>query len=256
MFCCAVAAASPTAAQPSGLLLRWSNCAADGGIVNRVFACNTNAGNERIVCSYQTDAPIVDASGAEITVDLRADAAALPIWWQFKQSGTCRLNSLSMNLAADPLWVNCADQWNGQASGGIGAYNIGLLAANMSRIRAAAAVPQSALFTVLPGTEYFVVNFIVNHTKTVGTGSCAGCTTPMCILFAGLLITTPVAANDRLFNTPLDGNHDHWVGWQGGVAQSPRLACDSNGCNYEFGCSVSPVPTRHSTWGAVKSLFR
>jgi hypothetical protein len=208
------------------------------------------------VCSYQTDATIADVSGAEITVDLRADASALPPWWQFKNTATCRLTSLGMTTSADPAWTGCVDQWNGQAAGGIGAYSIGLLAPNMARIRAVAAVPSSALFTVEPGIEYFLCSFSINHTKTVGAGSCAGCTTPMCLLFANLLVTTPVAANNRVFNTPQDGVSSHWAGWQGGVAENPRIVCDADGCNYAFDCWVAPVATRTKGWAAVKALFR
>lgn len=250
------AAASTAAAPASGLLLRWNHCAGDGGVANRVFACNTNSGSERLVCSYQTDAAIANVSGAEITVDIRTTSAALPLWWQFRNTGTCRVSGLSMNFTADANWVSCMDQWNGLASGGLGAYNIGALAPNMARIRAAGAVSQQSLVAADPGLEYFVCNFVVNHQKTVGTGACTGCTTPACILFASLVITTPVAANNRTFTAPLDGNHDHWVGWQGGVAQSPHIVCDQDGCNYQYGCSASPVPTATATWGAVKSLYR
>jgi hypothetical protein len=243
-------------AQPSGLVLRWNQCAADGGIKNRVFACNTNVGSERLVCSYETGTTIAQVSGAEITVDIRAASTSLPLWWQFRNTGTCRVSSLALNFTADPNAVNCVDQWSGQASGGIGAYQIGLLAPNMARIRAAGAVPQAALFQVDPGIEYFVCNVTVNHQKTVGAGACSGCVTPVCVLFASLVITTPVAADNRTFTTPRDGNSDHWVGWQGAVAQSPHVVCDQDGCNYQFGCSASPVATRGSTWGALKSLYR
>ena len=249
-------ACPPARAAPGGVILRWSHCRADGGTQNRSFACNTNLGSERLVCSWQTDATIANVSGSEVTVDVRADASALPLWWQFKNTGTCRLTALGMNLTADDSWTGCVDQWSGLASGGIGAYSIGLLAPNMARIRAVAAVPQSALFTVEPGIEYFVCNFTVSHVKTMGSGACGGCTTPVCLLFAKLVVTTPVAANNRVFNTPADGASSHWVGWQGGVAQNPRIVCDADGCNYHFGCWVAPVSTRGSGWGAVKALFR
>ena len=244
------------APNPAGVDLRWSNCIADGGTGNRSFACNANAGVDVLVCSYQTDAPIVNVNGAELTVDIRVDASALPLWWQFKNTGTCRNTALAMNLVANPAWVNCVDQWGGQAAGGIGLYGIGFLAANMARIRAAAAVPLSALFDVFPGNEYFVANFTISHTKTVGTGACSGCTTRACILFAKLVVTTSGGAGDRTFTQPKDGNVSHWVGWQGGVASNPQIVCDADGCNYQFGCIVPPVATRAASWGALKDLYR
>ena len=256
MFGLLVLASNATATNPSGVNMRWTQCAGDGGPSSKVFACNSNVGVDRMVCSFVSATPIADVSGAEFTLDIRTDSNSLPLWWQFKNIGTCRNNALGMNVIADPAAIVCEDAWSGQAFGGIGAYNIGQLAPNMARIRAAAAVPQAALLQVAVGIEYFTANFTVNHLKTVGLGACTGCKTPACILFAELVITTAVAANNRVLNVPKDGNNSNWIGWQGGAADTPRIVCDTNGCNYEFGCSVPPVSVRPSTWGAVKSLYR
>jgi hypothetical protein len=244
------------APNPGGLDLRWANCIADGGTPNRSFACNTNTGVEVLVCSYQTDATILNASGAELTVDIHADASALPLWWQFKNTGTCRGTALAMNLVANPNWVNCVDQWNGQGSGGIGLYGIGFIGPDMARIRAAAAVPISSLFDVFPGSEYFVANFTINHTRTVGAGACTGCAIPACILFAKLVVTTNGGAGDRTFTLPRDGANSHWVGWQSGVASNPVIVCDADGCNYHLDCILPPVANRTTGWGALKRLYR
>jgi hypothetical protein len=252
----ALAPAAHAAVNAAGVDLRWANCIADGGTPSRSFACNTNVGTEVLVCSYQTDAPILNASGAELTVDIRVDAASLPLWWQFKNTGTCRSSALTMNLVANPNWVNCIDQWSGQASGGIGLYGIGFIAPDMARIRAAAAVPVSGLFDVFPGSEYFVANFSINHTRTVGTSACGGCLMAACVLFAKLVITTSTGAGDRTFTQPKDGANSHWVGWQGGAAGTPQIVCDADGCNYHFSCTVPPVANRAASWGALKSLYR
>ena len=84
----ALASVAGAVPNPCGVNVRWANCLGDGGTSNRAFACNTNAGSERIVCSYQTDVVIPNVSGAEITIDIRANAASLPLWWQFKNAGT------------------------------------------------------------------------------------------------------------------------------------------------------------------------
>jgi hypothetical protein len=236
--------------------MRWVNCIADGGLANRSFACNTNSGSEVLVCSYQTDAPILNVTGAELTVDVHADAAALPLWWQFKNTGTCRGPALGMNMVANPNWVNCVDQWSGQATGGIGLYGIGFIAPDMARIRAVGAVPAASIFDVFPGTEYFVANITISHIRTVGAGACTGCSTPACALFANLVITTSGGTGDRTFTQPKDGASSHWVGWQSGVPNNPQIVCDADGCNYHFTCIIPPVAGRASTWGALKSLYR
>ena len=229
-----------------GTNIRWQGCFGDGGAQNRAFACNTNTGTSNIlVGSFEIGADILQASGNEVVVDI-ASAGPLPAWWGFKNAGTCRQNSLSMNFSLPGTAVNCADWASGQAAGGIGAYNIGLGGPNAARIVAAIAVPASALADLFAGQEYFSYNIVINNAKTVGTGLCAGCTTPVCIVFNSLKVTTQVAANDRTVAGPTNGTDSNYATWQGGVGvQSTR----GSGC-------PAATPTRNSTWGQVKGLYR
>jgi hypothetical protein len=108
---------------PGGVNLTWSRCHGEGlGTQNRAFACDTNDGAEVLVVSFVLDAPLAQASGNEVVIDLVSQDDPIPLWWDFKNAGACRQTSLGMNLAEDPGDVVCANWQGGVASGGIGAY--------------------------------------------------------------------------------------------------------------------------------------
>ncbi len=238
-------AASVASAAP-GVNLRWTNCFGDAGLINRNFACNVNTGNNTLVGSFEMGADILAASGNEVVIDIAAADAVLPAWWGFKNAGTCRTLSQSMNFVLPGTAAVCADWSAGQAAGGIGAYNIGARGPNTARIVAAIAVPASALADLFPAQEYFSYNLVMNNAKTVGTGACTGCLVPVCIVYNSVKVTTQVPANDRILAGPTNGTDSNFATWQGGG--NPQTPGGS-------GCPAA-TPTRSSTWGAVKSLYR
>ena len=233
-----VAAAAP------GVNIRWNLCYGDGGVINKNYVCNSNSGTNVAVGSFELGADIAQASGNEIVIDI-ATAGPVPAWWQFKNVGTCRSTSLGLN-GINPAAVNCPDWASGQSAGGIGAYNIGIAGPNTARIVAALAVPASALADLFAGQEYFSYNMTINNAKTVGTGSCAGCSVGACIVFNSVKVTTQIAANDRVLSGSANGADSDFCTWQGSIGvTSPR----GSGCG-------GATPTRNATWGAVKSLYR
>jgi len=244
LFALTSVAASTAHAGP-GVNLRWSDCFGDGGASNRSFACNTNAGSNVLVGSFVLSSPIANVSGQRIGVDLSATTTTLPDWWMFRNAGTCRTTSLGFNVTANPNDVVCVDWAAGQSAGGIGAYNTelgtidGSLSAQHRRLKIALAVPLSALADLVAGTEYYSCNVTVNNAKTVGTGACAGCTTPMCIVLNSVKVTT---------NTP---------GGAGDVTLGNASAANSNIVTWQgTGPNCLLVPTKNVTWGSVKSLYR
>ena len=257
--------ASAALAAPTlpGINVRWDNCYADGGIMNKAFACDTNAGTELVVMSVQLDTAMPDVSGMEIRVSLKPSAPTLPAWWLFRSGPVgpgdgCRPSSLSFVASPVNPLTNCADWGAGQEVGGIGAYRVDEIGPGSSVALIASAVPPSALALLDPVTEYVVGELRIDHAKTVGTGSCGGCDTPVCILFTSLNITTPVLANNRLFTAGANGESSQIVTWQNG--QLANLVNHCNGtfdCTTQFDCvNASPTASRHSTWGAVKALYR
>lgn len=225
----------------AGVNLRWDRCFGDAGTQNKAFACDTNTGSDVLVCSFEVAAEILQATGQEVTIDLVATATTLPGWWEFKNAGTCRQLSLTMNTALSPTAVVCSDWSSGQSLAALRGYSSSFFGPNSARIRINSAVANESAAHLFPGMEYFVCNVVINHAKTVGTGACAGCTVPVCLVFHDQ-ITTPVAADDVLLTA---GAHvgSNFATWQGPTGPAP------------FGCPY-PVPTQRSTWGAVKSLYR
>jgi len=251
-------ATTASAATLPGINIRWDQCFSDGGVMNKTFACNTNTGSEQAILSLQLDSEISRTSGMEIRISLKAAAATLPAWWELNNPGTCRQTSLTFLASPVVTPGACVDWGGGGQIGGIGAYNIDALGPASAVLLTVAAVSQSNLQDLLPVTEYIVGGLRINHVKTVGTGACAGCNVPVCILFTSLNVTQPLGVGDHLFTQGANGVGSQVIHWQNG--QLTNLVNHCNGtfdCNTQFDCVLaSPTVTRQSTWGAVKSLYR
>ena len=241
-----LAVAASVATAGPGVNLRWSSCFGDGGALNKAFTCNTNAGTNQLVGSFELAANMIGVSGNEQVIDLASASATLPAWWQFKNTGTCRQTALSVNFAMNALNVVCADWGAGQSNGAIGAYNIGYLSPNRARIIMASAVPPSLLQDLFAGTEYWSFNLLISNAKTVGTGACAGCSTPVCIALSSINVTTQEQARNRKLSGPTNGTDSNYSTWQGGGVPVTGLGS---------GCPAA-TPSQNRTWGQVKSLYR
>ena len=235
-----VAAAGP------GVGLHWNACIGDGGLVNKNFACNTNTGTNTLVGTFELGDNLPGVVGTEIVIDLASADPTLPAWWAFKNVGTCRATSLVMNATISPIAAICADWASGAAAGGIGAYNIGARGANTARIVAALAVAADAAADLGPGQEYFSFNLLINNLKSVGTGSCAGCNNPVCIVFNSINVVPPAPAVGVKLTGPSNGTDSHFATWQGGAGVVVGAL---------IGCPAA-TPTTNKTWGQVKTLYR
>lgn len=241
------------ASAAAGTNLRWSNCFGDAGTQNKTFACASNLAGQTLVGSFELGADLIDVSGVELVIDVATASAVLPPWWQFKNAGACRASSLTLNGTISPLAVNCVDWAAGAAAGGLAAYSVGTTAIpglNTARIIGGLAVAASALAPLVAAQEYFAFNATINNLKTVGTGACAGCSVPACIVFNSCKCATPPVAGqpsrDVTVSGATNGTDSNFATWQGGAgANSSR----GNGC-------PAATPTRSATWGSVKSLYR
>ena len=236
----AVASARP------GVNLRWSACFGDGGVLNRASTCLTNAGTNALVGSFELDRDVIGVTGIEVVLDLASPLPALPAWWTFNAPGGvtgCRGGALTANPTISATAVNCADWAGGAAAGGLATYKTGLFGPTSARILIGFAVVSPV--DAFAAQEYFGFNCNISNVKTVGTGNCAGCLTPVCIVFISCNVVPGTLAGTRLWG-PTNGPDSHYALWQGGGGVSTSLG---NGC---------PVgtPTRNTTWGSVKSLYR
>jgi hypothetical protein len=227
-------------ASASQLNLAWTNCYGDGGTTNQDFACDTNTGSHTFIASFTPNMTSNSVNGNEILIDLQSAGSTLPTWWAFKLFGTCRQTSLTVSSNVPATAVNCIDQFAGQKTSGIDGYRIGFGGSpNKVRLTILEAVPVADLAHVDPSGEYFAIAVRIDNAKTVGSPSCAGCSTPVCIVLNLIKLTAGGGANDEYITSSPGTNY---VTWQGG-------AIGSSGC-------PAATPARNTTWGAVKSLYR
>ena len=248
--------AMPAMAEP-GLHLSWDHCAADGRVSNKAFACDTNAGSELLVLSFEPPEAKDDVVGFEITVHIKSSSASLPDWWRFA-AGTCRVGGMSYDLSPAAAGA-CEYPLSANAAGGIGAFQVDWFGPGSLRIIAISAVPQADQFAVSPGQEYFAFALVLRKIRTVGAGACGGCSTPVCIGFGHLRLDGTVTGSDinmNAGNVGLGGS-DATVTWQGAFVHEYTAITERASEYVSMTCDPdNSVPARYSTWGAVKSLYR
>ena len=228
-----------------GCNLRWDHCYGDGGVLNRNATCDTNTGTETLVASFDLPSLLPGVSGIEVVIDLASAGASLPAWWQFKNVGSCRLSSLvASSIPVDAPVTFCPDWAEGHELGGLAAYQLGHHGPTTARILTAWAVPQNALATLNALQEYFAQTLRIDYQKTVGTGACAGCLTPVCIVFSSVNVVPGINPGVKLTG-PANGTDSNFATWQGGAGVGSALGA---------GCPAA-TPTRKSTWGEVKALY-
>lgn len=253
---CGLVLLSSPARALQGVYVAWNTCFGEATATqNKNFACNTNTGNHIITGSFVLPQLIPRVVMSESVVEWAADSPTLPAWWQMKNTGSCRPTALAMNTVA-PAGAACEDWAAGQAFGGIGAYCTTAFPcppsgypfnSNVGVVRLAKAVPSEFAQDLSIGTHYFDFNLTITNTKTVGTGSCDGCSVPVCIAFTSIKFST--SDGQSYFWSTVSGPAvpgSNFVTWQGGGSPTTWRGT---------GCPRA-TPVRASTWGAVKSLYR
>lgn len=248
LLCGMLLALSAVAAHAApGVNLRWQSCFVDGGLENRANACTSTLGSAgTLVGSYELGpAGVLGVTGIEIVIDIASAGTTLPEWWKFTVGGTiaCRGAALAVNPTISGAAVNCFDWAGGQAAGGLAAYRFPTpYGPTTARIIAGFAV---AAATDVPGaTEMFAFNASISMAKTVGTGACAGCAVPVCLVLNSIRVVPGTAASTFL-GAPANAPSSNVALWQGGAGVT-----SIRGIN----CPAA-TPNRTTTWGAVKSLY-
>ncbi len=245
----------PAAHAGDELYLRWDNCFGDGGVHNKVFACDTNAGIETLVGSFRLAATTDSVVSADIAVDLAPMGATLPSWWTLRTAAPlgCRPASLGAVFSPPATSTTCLDPWT--PAGGVGGASQDTPTANYARIRAVVGVPMPGAFTVAAGQEIFAFQLHINHARTVGSPTCSGCSDPMCIAWVrGDVVYKSTFVNLAIYggDTPANGSN---VTWQTGAVATTVHTTGDYFNDYYVECQ-SVTPARRSTWGSIKSLYR
>ncbi len=234
------------------LRLGWNNCRADGGLQNTSFTCATNTGSEILVGTFVPPFDLPAVIGLEALLYVIGEPTYsycdgpgcpppgnydLPSWWHL-QAGGCRATSLiaSCNFASEPFAssTHCLDVWYGQAFAGL-QYDYPHLSTKSARLRVAVAVNEASAAALVAGQEYYGFQVIVRNTKTVGTGACDGCCTPVTILFDTMTLTN-MQPDGAAYFTFYPSGYEFFATWQ-----NP---------------SSCPTPTRNRTWGEIKATYR
>jgi len=218
-----------------GFNLSWTDCGTFG-TASKTFACTSNSGANILVASAISGMQMDQLNGMASVMDLQTNQPALSAWWGL-QTGGCRAVALSAGFDFTAS-VNCIDPWNNQAVGGFNFTNGQDNIPNRGRIKTVCAINPS---TGITGTdEYYFVKVTILNSKSVGNGSCAGCTDGACIVLNELQLTQPAGVGDVKITTPI---LRQFVTWQAG------------GAGIAGGCPAA-TPTQNRTWGSVKSLYR
>lgn len=234
-------------AHAGNVSMRWNKCYGEGtGVANRSFSCDTNVGSELLVGSFIYSAPLNDVIQLDAIVDLAASSASLPAWWQFTGGSVCRGTSLSADINFDGSNLACSDWTDGFGPEAAISYTAGVRGANTARALISASIPTGTAPAMFAWNEYFAFNMKIDHAATAGPGSCAGCSTPVCIMLTSISLTRSNVSAPVVLSGPTNGTDANYVTWQGGGAPTVGSAT---------GCPAA-TPTRNATWSAVKSMYR
>ena len=231
--------AVPHFASAAGIALNWGACEADGGSSNTTFACNTNAGFTALAPSFRLDAPLTGVTSVRGTIEVVSETPTLPAWWDLD---VCRSGSLTtLNTTLAPTLCS---YWGTGLSvhNGIDSYVTGLGGPNTARCEFRSFVTSSSA-SLTAGSEYVVTALRINFNRTVGSPSCAGCGTGVCLELKQVTLQLGAGPTFITLTTPMPSADGSRVTWQGG-GSGPNGSC------------TAPVTTRRSAWGAIKSLYR
>ncbi len=230
--------------------ITWDDAPSRGGVVDRDFGCDTDAGSNTFVITVAPYIDLIDIRELDVTVLVHgfwsfhgpyAGPIASPTpWWDFTAGG-CRAGALgtSADFQAEP-WVSSTtveDPWGGTASFAatpcvlepfIQNYMYGTWGRCQLQI-----VPVQPV-DLLAGHEYYIARGTISNRGTL-SGSCGGCCQTMQIStrYRVMLGDDPTLRDDWITQQGPDAGW--WVG--------------------QSGC-MQPVATSRTTWGALKGAYR
>lgn len=218
-----------------------------GGGAAATWTCTASTGTAFTVVASVNAPPLTTLTAEEGVLEV-SFGVPVPAWWQ-AGTGRCRAGT-AFAVGFNGGAYSCVDYF-GSVSAAVGSNSFqigpdpavgdpnGPIDANRVRIRTISAVdgtvaaetPQPAV-----GDEIFLFSLAVNKSKTTGTGFCAGCTEPACLVFKQVKLNQAVGLGDPVIGVPLNYG---FVTLQGGTVDCPTA-----------------TPANRSSWGQVKSLYR
>ncbi len=228
-----------TAARADDADLAWNRCAGLlGASASESFACNDNGLTLLIAPTVTTIYDTPNVVGAQVDVDVISDAATLPDWWRFG-AGECRDGSASFlaTMAGVGDATTCKRPW---ATSGVGtqATFTTPIGSQLNRLRIRGSVAQTTPVTLVGGQRYLVgvIQIATDRSYDDGLGGavCAGCSSGACLA----LQTVRLFLGDGSTVVTVSPTNNFLITYN----QAAGTPC--------------VVPTRPSTWGAIKAMYR
>jgi len=237
----AICAAAPAVA---GVNLSWNDCGAYGSSATPL-TCTSNVGKLVLVVSLTPTSSIPLALVQDSNIDIGTSRTFVSPWWDMNGLNGCRKNSCSPMFSFGSL-TRCVDPWMGQAIGGYD-YSVAPFVdqsnppdqLNRTRFRAVCALPVASPVRLEAGTEYYMCEMVIDMAKTVGLGSCSGCTDDAIFSLTSVKISEPEG-------TP-EGNPIYTTTDNGSCVRTNAFPTAEQ-------CSALPV--RNRTWGSLKAMYR
>ena len=231
--------------------LAWRNCISvttgtQSAQQNIAYACDGSAAAPfRGVVSFIAPANTNQFVGDDSFVDIQTADPSLPDFWRLGV-GECRDGSFSypVSLSGIGNTGSCRNPFAGANTGGGFQYTSGFGGPGRARIQLAFA--RDTEFPLVAGAQYLGGMFTLDLIKDSdqGDGVCEGCAVPACLVLnqVNILQSAGQQPPSQDINILTAQATRQWVTWQGG-------AVPGGGC-------PGATPSRSSTWGSVKSLYR
>lgn len=241
-----------TAHAEPGMNLRWDACFADGGTVNKAFACDTQFGADALVLSFVPPTVMDSVNAIEFTLDIVGYHSAS--WWQFSPGSVCRPGTIGITVDPTRFPSMCSTAFvEGCAPSFLAFEDLSTISAGRHRIRGRVLREISPPYSTMHGggSELLLAVLYVSHANPRG---CDDCRSPACIGLTQLKLVGPTAARTTyLHGEVVPGGST--VTWQSGVASSALEPGPTPATTYRTILCSAAVPARNHTWGSIKSLY-
>jgi len=229
----------PPTASAQDFHLAWNTCYYDGGLTDLTLPCDDRDAYVKLYVSFDLSEPIPDVSSLIIDLPLFVDAPTRPAFWDFETAATPGRCNKGLYMQCG-VGAACPDhvQLFPECSTYVGYI---VTSTNSALIRGFVEVAAGHSAVTLEPGRYSAAAFgiLIAYASENG-GPCDGCTTPVRFgeppdggPFAAPKVVVESASGRRLLASSL------CVTANGGGT----LACET-------------TPTRQTTWGAIKALFR
>jgi len=231
----------------NGVNLSWDDCGSAGVVDKTVANCAAlTSGANTYYGSFVVPAGGLNSlNSAEIYIGIVSASASMPAWWTVGIAPNCRPGS-SLTMAYNTACATATDYWSLAPSGPSGGanYTVNPPAGSANQVpgpnhashRGVVAISALETSPLTAGTEVYVMSVAVKNNAQNAT--CAGCTTPVCLLFNALNLGQNAPDLNFSLSGPPAGGRD-FITWQGGA-----------------GANCAEVPARTTTWGQIKSIYR